>query len=179
MRRGLSDRSLVCSQRNSSICSRALQNGTAILQHLKKMQPSAAGTQMRIFSGGVMRPPTVSAANSQHPSSPSQPLPPSQSQSMQLQSNAVSPIINHSPLLHPQYPVSQHAAPNGVSRAAISMPHVKVAKADTITTPALPNGVVNGVTTSPQPEANGDHSTTARPKSQKALLGLPQMGTIL
>src|SRR5258708_16153780 len=74
------------------------QNSTANPQHLKKMQPSAAGTQMRISSGSGMQPPTMSAANSQqHQSSPSQPLPPSQSQSTQPQSNTVSPIINHSP----------------------------------------------------------------------------------
>lgn len=52
--KGLSDRSLVCSQHK---CSMALQNGSplAIPQHLKKMQPSAPGPQMRISSSGGMR----------------------------------------------------------------------------------------------------------------------------
>lgn len=50
----------------------ALQNSTplAIPQHLKKMQPTPA--QMRISSGGGMRPPTVSVIhntnNRRHPS---------------------------------------------------------------------------------------------------------------
>jgi enhancer of polycomb-like protein len=137
----------------------ALQNGThlAIPQHLKKMQPSAPGPQMRISAGGGMRPPTVSAANSQQLQS-SQPLQP------QSHLNVTSPVVNQSPPAPSPLPVPQHGS-NGVGRPAISMPHVEVTKPDA---PALPNGVANGVTTSPQPEANGDAtiSTPARPKSQ-------------
>jgi hypothetical protein len=138
----------------------ALQNGTplAILQHLKKMQPSAASTQMRISSGG-----TVLAANS-----PSQPLQP------QSSSNTASPIVHQSPPV----PVPQHAGLNGVGRPAISMPHVKVAKADAITAPTLP--IVNSVSTSPQPEVNGDTAMTGtpvRPKSQNlGHIGIPSNG---
>jgi hypothetical protein len=44
----------------------ALQNGTPLaMRHLKKMQLSAPGPQMRNSSGGGMRPPMLSAANSQ------------------------------------------------------------------------------------------------------------------
>src|SRR5260221_3917721 len=124
----------------------ALQNGTplAIPQHLKKMQPSAPGPQMRISSGGGMRPPTVSATNSQQQSSPPQAIQP------QSQSNAASPIVNQGSPAPTPVPVPQHAIPNGIGRPAISMPHVEVPKADS--TPTLPNGVANGVSASPQPE---------------------------
>jgi enhancer of polycomb-like protein len=145
----------------------ALQNG-AISQHLKKMQPSAPGPQMRISSGGGMRPPTVSATNSQHQSSPPQPTQP--------QSTA-SPIVNQGSPAPSPVPVLQ-PPPNGVGRPAISMPHVEVPKADA----ALPNGIANGVTTSPQPEANGDTATsgTPQPKSRnlntQAHIGIPSNG---
>lgn len=60
------------------------------------------------------------------------------------------------------------------------MPHVEVPK-DAISAPTLPNGVVNGVTTSPQPEPNGDaaiNGTPARPKSQNlnSHIGIPSNG---
>lgn len=137
----------------------ALQNGNslAIPQHLKKMQPAAAA-QMRISSGGGMRPPAISTTNSQ--SSPSQPQP------MQSQSNAASPTNNHSPP-HSPVPVPQHSPPNGVGRPAISMPHVEVAKTDAST---VSNGIPpNGFTATSQPEPNGDAAnagTPSRPKSQ-------------
>jgi len=153
----------------------ALQNGTlAIPQHLKKMQPSGPG-QMRISSSGGMRPPTVSAANSQqHQSSPPHPIQP------QSQSDTASPIVNQGSPAPTPVPVPQHAVPNGVGRPAISMPHVEVPKADAA--PALPNGVANGVTTSPQPEVNGDAATsgTPRPKSRnlnaQGHIGIPSNG---
>ena len=118
----------------------ALQNGMplAIPQHLKKMQPSAPGPQMRISSGGGMRPPTVSAANSQQNQlSPSQPLQPQ---------SVTSPVADQSTPGPSPVPVPQHA---GVGRPAISMPHVDVPKSEASSAPTLPNGVANGVTTSP------------------------------
>ena len=151
----------------------ALQNG-AMPQHLKKMQPSGTAPQMRISSGG-MRPPSISATNSQ--SSPPQPLQSqsSQSQPTQPPSSVGSPITHHqSPPAPSPVQAAQHSVPNGVGRPAISMPHVEVAKADT------PNGV-NGVAAA-QPESHGDASTagTPRPKSQNvsvpAHVGIPPNG---
>jgi hypothetical protein len=62
------------------------------------------------------------------------------------------------------------------------MPHVEVPK--TNAAPTLPNGVVNGAATSPQPEPNGDAATIgtpARPKSQNmnSHLGVPSNGYYL
>ena len=106
----------------------ALQNG-AIPSHLKKMQPSTPGPQMRISSGGGMRPPSITAAIS-----PFQPLQPqsSQSQPTQTQSSIASPITNQSPPA--PSPVPQHPTPSGVGRPVISMPHIEVAKVDSIAT---------------------------------------------
>ena len=61
------------------------------------------------------------------------------------------------------------------------MPHVEAPKADVISAPTLPDGVANGVTTSPKPELNGDAATTgarARPKSQNlnSHIGIPSDG---
>jgi enhancer of polycomb-like protein len=152
----------------------ALRNGAplAIPQHLKKMQPSAPGPQMRISSGGGMRPPSV--ANSQ--SSPPQLLQPSSSQSQPTQ--PASPITNHIPSAPSLVPVPQHSDPNGIGRPAISMPHVEVAKVDMLAASA--NGAVNGASVlSNKSETNGDAATPThtRPKSQsQGLVGLPQNG---
>jgi len=62
------------------------------------------------------------------------------------------------------------------------MPHVEVPKADAIsapTGPTLPNGVVNGIATSPQPEPNGATVVPpARPKSRNlnSHIGIPSNG---
>jgi hypothetical protein len=84
----------------------ALQNGSplAIPQHLKKMQPSAPGPQMRISSGDGMRPPTVSATNSQHQSSPPQPIQPQ---------STTSPIVNQGSPAPSPVPILQ-PPPNGI-----------------------------------------------------------------
>ncbi|KAF8151729.1 enhancer of polycomb-like-domain-containing protein [Crassisporium funariophilum] len=114
----------------------ASASGTPVsMQHqIKKMPPPNAGAQMRISSNGGMRPPVAPASNLQtngavpHHVSPPQPVP---------------------------VPVPQHSPPNGIngiSRAAISMPHVDVQKPEVITTPAIPNGVVP----LPQPDATAD-----------------------
>ena len=155
----------------------AFQNGS-IPSHLKKMQVSAAGPQMRISSGGGMRPPSMSATNLQHQSS-SQPLQ-SQSQPTLSQPNAGSPVANHSSPAPSPIPVPQLSTANGVNRPAISMPHVEVTKAEVSTVP-LPNGTVNGNTSS-QPETNGDSviSNPARPKSRNVNspghIGIPSNG---
>jgi len=144
----------------------AAANGTPIsMPHqIKKMQPPTAAPQMRISSNGGMRPPSIPVSN--------------------LQTNGATP--HHVSPPHPlPVPVPQHSPSNGVngiSRAAISMPHVDVQKPpEVVPTPAIPNGV----TAIPQPEANADVTISgvpARPKSQNITphsnlaLGVPTSG---
>ncbi|KAF4622202.1 hypothetical protein D9613_009361 [Agrocybe pediades] len=144
----------------------AAANGTPIAMphQIKKMQPPTAAPQMRISSNGGMRPPSIPVSN--------------------LQTNGATP--HHVSPPHPlPVPVPQHSPPNGVngmSRAAISMPHVDVQKPpEVVPTPAIPNGG----TAIPQPEANADATISgvpARPKSQNITphtnlaLGVPTTG---
>ncbi|KAF9530669.1 enhancer of polycomb-like-domain-containing protein [Crepidotus variabilis] len=145
----------------------AMQNNPAMQQQLKKMQPPGVSQQMRISSGGGMRPPSVPVSNLQQ----QQQAQAQQSAQSQPQPNGVT--VPH-PTPHPlPVPVPQHSPLNGtnvVSRAAISMPHVEVPKPDMLTTPALANGIVNGThAPSPQPDANAEvtvNGTPVRPKSQ-------------
>ncbi|KAF8966069.1 enhancer of polycomb-like-domain-containing protein [Flammula alnicola] len=146
-------------------------NGTPVsMQHqIKKMQPPTAAPQMRISSNGGMRPPG---------------MPVSSLQTNGLQTNGTTPHHHLSPPHPIPVPVPQHSPPNGVngiSRAAISMPHVDVQKPEVISTPAIPNGV----STIPQPETNADvtvNGVPARPKSQNITpqshlaLGVPTNG---
>ena len=80
----------------------------AMQQQLKKMQPPSATPQMRISSNGGMRPPGIPVTN--------------------LQANGS--VGHHVSPPHPvPVPIPQHSPPNGVngvSRAAITMPHVEV-----------------------------------------------------
>jgi enhancer of polycomb-like protein len=152
----------------------AAANGTPVsIQHqIKKMQPPTAAPQMRISSNGGMRPPNMSVPNLQ-------------TNGMQpngLQTNGTTP---HHLSPHPMpVPVPQHSPPNGVngmSRAAISMPHVDVQKPEVLSSPAIPNGV------SPNPQAEGNNEMSVnglpvRPKSQNVTpqshlaLGVPTNG---
>jgi len=144
----------------------AVGAGTPVaMQHqIKQMQPPTTAPQMRISSNGGMRPPPVlPVSNLQQPNGPT-PL-------------HVSPP-------HP-LPVPVPQPPNGVngiSRAAISMPHVDVQKPpEVIATPAFPNGV----TPLSQSEPNAELTVSgipARPKSQNVTpqshvgLGVPTNG---
>jgi enhancer of polycomb-like protein len=151
----------------------AAANGTPVsMQHqIKKMQVPTAAPQMRISSNGGMRPPSL-------------PTP-------AVQTNGITP--HHVSPPHPlPVPVPQHSAANGVngiSRAAISMPHVEVQKPEVIATPAIPNGVAAIPSAEPptdstvNPVANGvANGVPARPKSQNVTpqshiaLGVPTSG---
>ncbi|KAF9483666.1 hypothetical protein BDN70DRAFT_799389 [Pholiota conissans] len=148
--------------------------GTPVsMQHqIKKMQPPTAAPQMRISSNGGMRPPSMSVPNVQT----------NGMQNNGLQTNGTTP---HHLSPHPMpVPVPQHSPPNGVngmSRAAISMPHVEVQKPEVISTPAIPNGV----SPIPQTEVSTEMSVNGlpvRPKSQNVTpqshlaLGVPANG---
>ncbi|KAH9475176.1 Enhancer of polycomb-like protein 1 [Psilocybe cubensis] len=139
------------------------------MQHqIKKMQPPTAAPQMRISSNGGMRPPAV--------------MPLSNIQQAQHVNGAVP---HHVASPHPvPVPVPQHPPANGVngiSRAAISMPHVDVQKPEVIATPAI----ANGVPANPQPDPNAEMTVNGlpiRPKSQNVTpqphlgLGVPTNG---
>jgi len=152
--------------RNHPLAMAAVGAGTPVaMQHqIKQMQPPTTAPQMRISSNGGMRPPPV--------------LPVSNLQ----QPNGSAPLHVSPP--HPlPVPVSQPPnGVNGISRAAISMPHVDVQKPpEVIATPAFPNGV----TPLPQSDPNAELTVSgipARPKSQNVTpqshvgLGVPTNG---
>lgn len=158
---------------NHPLAIAAAANGTPVsMQHqIKKMQVPTATPQMRISSNGGMRPPSL-------------PTP-------AVQANGITP--HHVPPPHPlPVPVPQHSPVNGVngmSRAAISMPHVEVQKPEVIATPAIPNGVATIPSTEPSPDTavnpivNGiTNGVPTRPKSQNVTpqshlaLGVPTTG---
>jgi len=131
----------------------AMQNGTPVsMQQLKKMQLPAAAQQMRISSGGGMRPPTVPVSNLQ---------PALQSQPVQLQTGAL-PARTPTPSRSTPVPIPQHSPPNGIGRPGIAVPHVEVAKTEAVVTPPL----ANGVPTSPVPSDANVEVVPVRPKSQ-------------
>ncbi|PPQ93891.1 hypothetical protein CVT25_007804 [Psilocybe cyanescens] len=144
-------------------------NGIPVaMQHqIKKMQPPTAAPQMRISSNGGMRPPVISVSN------------------LQQQQQVNGTVAHHVSSPHPvPVPVPQHSplnGVNGISRAAISMPHVEVQKQEIIATPAI----ANGVSSNPQPDANAEMTVNGlpvRPKSQNVTpqshlgLGVPTNG---
>ncbi|KAF5310721.1 hypothetical protein D9619_007669 [Psilocybe cf. subviscida] len=156
---------------NHPLAIAAAANGTPVsMQHqIKKMQVPTSAPQMRISSNGGMRPPSLPAPA--------------------VQTNGITP--HHVSPPHPM-PVPQHSPANGVngiSRAAISMPHVDVQKQDVITTPAISNGVAvippaeSSTDTAVNPVVNGiANGLPARPKSQNVTpqshlaLGVPTSG---
>lgn len=150
--------------RNHPLAMAAVGGTPVAMQHqIKQMQPPTTAPQMRISSNGGMRPPVLPVSNLQQP-------------------NGSTPLHVSPP--HPlPVPVSQPPnGVNGVSRAAISMPHVDVQKApEVVATPAFPNGV----TPLPQAEPNAELTVSgipARPKSQNVTpqshvgLGVPTSG---
>ncbi|RDB21980.1 Enhancer of polycomb-like protein 1 [Hypsizygus marmoreus] len=108
-------------------------HGTSLAQ-LKKMPPPTSVPQMRISNGG-MRPPSI-VASMQGPSPLSQSSPP----------NSAS--------------MPQHSPPNtnGISRAAINLPHVDVVKTEVSGNQALLNGAVQ-IPPPHQQDANSAHDT--------------------
>ncbi|KAF8880702.1 hypothetical protein CPB84DRAFT_1851784 [Gymnopilus junonius] len=109
------------------------------LHQIKKMQLPTATPQMQISSNSGMRPPGIPVTNLQpngtiaHYVSPPHPLP---------------------------IPIPQHSPPNGVngvSQAAITMPHVDVQKPEVVSTPAI----TNGMTSVPQMEPNAEITTNS------------------
>ncbi len=136
----------------------AMQNGTPVsMQQLKKMQLPTAAQQMRISSGGGMRPPSVPVSNLQPAPQQTQ-----QSQPVQPQTGAL-PAQTSTPSRSTPVPVPQHSPPNGVGRPGIAVPHVEVAKTEAIVTPPI----ANGVPTSPVPsDVNVEVNVPVRPKSQ-------------
>ncbi|KAF8896857.1 enhancer of polycomb-like-domain-containing protein [Gymnopilus junonius] len=150
---------------NYSLAMAAAANGNPVaMQHqIKKMQPPTATPQMRISSNGGMRPPGIPVTN--------------------LQPNGA--VAHHVSPPHPiPVPIPQHSPPNGVngvSRAAITMPHVDVQKTEVVSTPAI----ANGVSSIPQAEPSAEvtvNSVPPRPKSQNVTpqphlgLGVPTNG---
>jgi enhancer of polycomb-like protein len=137
-----------------------MQNGTPVsMQQLKKMQLPTAAQQMRISSGGGMRPPTVPVSNLQPALQQSQPV--------QLQAGALL-ARTPTPSRSTPVPVPQHSPPNGIGRPGITVPHVEVAKTEAVVT--LP--LANGVPTSPVPsDANVEvNNVPVWPKSQNITL---------
>jgi len=150
----------------------------AAQQQMNKMQPPAGAPQMRISSNGGMRPPSTPVSNLQ------QAVPPVVQPPQPKVASAVSVPQQPVPV-----PVPQHSPSNGVSgmsRAAISMPHVDTQKPEVINTSAIPTSMVNGMVTAiSQPEVNTEASvngTPTRPKSQNVTpqqhvaLGVPTNG---
>ncbi|KAF8911447.1 hypothetical protein CPB84DRAFT_1742864 [Gymnopilus junonius] len=128
---------------NHPLAMTAAANGTPItMQHqIKKMQLPTATPQMQISSNGGMCPPGIPVTN--------------------LQPNGT--IAHHVSPPHP-LPVSipQHLPPNGVngvSQAAITMPHVDIQKPEVVSTPAI----ANGVTSIPQMEPNAEITANSVP----------------
>lgn len=145
----------------------AMQNGASLsIQQLKKMQLPVAGSQMRISSGGGMRPPvTVSNVNQQAPQQTQQATQPTLSQTGTTIPTQTPTPPRSTPVA---VPVPQQSPPNGVSRPGITMPHVEVTKTDIVVSPPTMNA--NAVSTSPIPsDINGDvnvNNVPVRPKSQ-------------
>ena len=163
----------------------AMQNITpAAMQHqIKKMQPPTTAPQMRISSNGGMRPPSVPVSTLQQQPALQPP------QSLTSHSNGPTSAPHHSPPHPVPVPVPQHSSINGVngmSRAAISMPHVDVQTSESLMTPAISNGSLNGISSPiPQPEPNAEatlNGPPARPRSQNITpqqhlgLGVPTNG---
>ena len=136
-------------------------NGTPVAVHqVKKMLPPTNVPQIRMLSNGGIRPPVIPSVTS-----------------LPAAGNNPPPVV---PSVAPQLPsVAQHPTPaitNGVGRAAMTMPHVDVAKVD-----GLINGAVNGSAPVSQPEAASPqdavvNGTPSRPKSQNQLPILPPNG---
>ncbi|TFK38452.1 enhancer of polycomb-like-domain-containing protein [Crucibulum laeve] len=131
----------------------ALANGVpvAVAHQIKKMPPPNAVPQMRISSNGGMRPPGVSVVTG-------------------MQSNGATG--HASPPQPVSLPVTQHSptnGTNGVSRAAISMPHVEVVKPDVNPISAIQNAVVTIQSVDGSTQDHTSNGTTSHPKSQNHL----------
>ncbi|PFH50331.1 hypothetical protein AMATHDRAFT_145389 [Amanita thiersii Skay4041] len=124
----------------------------SVQQQLKKMPPPNGVPQMRISSNGGMRPPVVPTVAALQQAIAQVPAVPSTPHNL--------PTVQHQPA----------SATNGVSRAAINMPHVDTLKVvDGLNNATL----VNGTTPVSQPDVNGQtaeaattNGTPIRPKSQ-------------
>jgi len=146
----------------------ALQSGNPLaVQQLKKMQPPTAAPQMRISSGGGMRPPSIPLSTMQQlHQQPAQPQTLHASQQPQGQTNTT-PVQSQSPPHSAPIPVSHLSPPNTAARPGIAMPHIEVPKAE-VPSPPLANGIPAGVPATHADAAGegGTNGTPVRPKSQ-------------